>query len=334
MDDCAARLATYYPANVKTMGIAESAPDMLKEDARQESARAASGPGELPSPPGRRGSLKRIRLRQESCYPGFYYRMDCNRADDANRKCGYDRETNAWTLFKRKHVDLADKAVYYKSGANKVPERPRREAGAPQGARAFLLLPGASCAEHAKRAAESGLRHGRSRLRQPRDCCRTDILRFQRRLGLTPPPSSGRLQGLVPDGLGRVPGGKLKTDNRGACLRRVGACGWGIDADRPAVCRYAPNRAFGLTCEGARPSRRSARSDRRDAPPGPRAELEHRIAEYRTERGGEEYDARNRGFRRLILKKNPASRSVRRPWRASGAASWHPRISTASAGLS
>jgi adenylylsulfate reductase subunit A len=44
--------------------------------------------------------------------------MDFNKVDDENWKCFvnsiYDRKTKTWTVFKRKHVDLVDKAVSYK----------------------------------------------------------------------------------------------------------------------------------------------------------------------------------------------------------------------------
>ena len=58
--------------------------------------------------------MKHIEFRQESRYPGFYYRMDNNFVDEENWKSFvnsvYDKETQKWTCIKRAHVDLVDKS--------------------------------------------------------------------------------------------------------------------------------------------------------------------------------------------------------------------------------
>ena len=45
--------------------------------------------------------MKHIQFREESRYPGFYYRMDYNFVDEQNWKCfvnsTYDRKTQKWT---------------------------------------------------------------------------------------------------------------------------------------------------------------------------------------------------------------------------------------------
>ncbi|WP_419608458.1 hypothetical protein, partial [Thiolapillus sp.] len=62
--------------------------------------------------------MKHIQFREESRYPGFYYRMDKNFVDEENWKCFvnsvYDKETKKWTCFKRAHKDLVDKSKLFK----------------------------------------------------------------------------------------------------------------------------------------------------------------------------------------------------------------------------
>jgi adenylylsulfate reductase subunit A len=54
--------------------------------------------------------MKHIQFREETRYPGFYYRMDYNYIDDANWKCfvnsTYDRNTHKWSLKKVPYVQL------------------------------------------------------------------------------------------------------------------------------------------------------------------------------------------------------------------------------------
>jgi len=66
--------------------------------------------------------MKHIQFREESRYPGFYYRMDKNFVDEQNWKCFvnsvYDKTTKKWTVFKRAHVDLVDKSKLFKAGSH------------------------------------------------------------------------------------------------------------------------------------------------------------------------------------------------------------------------
>jgi len=54
--------------------------------------------------------MKHIQFREETRYPGFYYRMDHNYIDDENWKCfvnsTYDRNTKQWALKKVPYVQL------------------------------------------------------------------------------------------------------------------------------------------------------------------------------------------------------------------------------------
>ena len=122
MDEYVAGVATYYRTNAKMMEVAEHKLEMLKEDALKmrakdlhELLRAWENYHRILAA---EAHMKHIQFREESRYPGFYYRMDFNTVDDENWKCFvnsiYDRKTKTWNVFKRKHVDLVDKAVSFK----------------------------------------------------------------------------------------------------------------------------------------------------------------------------------------------------------------------------
>ncbi len=122
MDASVAGVATYYRTNAKMMGVAGEKLEMLMEDAlkmRAKDLHVVLGAWEnyhriLAA----EAHMMHIQSREECRYPGFYYRKDLNKVDDENWKCVvnsiYDRKTKTWTVFKRKHVDLIDKAVSYK----------------------------------------------------------------------------------------------------------------------------------------------------------------------------------------------------------------------------
>ncbi len=54
--------------------------------------------------------MKHIQFREETRYPGYYYRTDYNYIDDENWKCfvnsRYDRDTKKWALKKVPYVQL------------------------------------------------------------------------------------------------------------------------------------------------------------------------------------------------------------------------------------
>jgi adenylylsulfate reductase subunit A len=123
MDEYVAGVTTYYRTNAKMMEVAEAKLEMLKEDALRmrakdlhELLRAWENHHRILAA---EAHLKHIQFREESRYPGFYYRMDFNQVDDENWKCFvnsiYDKKSKTWTLFKRKHVDLVDKSISYRS---------------------------------------------------------------------------------------------------------------------------------------------------------------------------------------------------------------------------
>ncbi len=126
MDEYVAGVATYYTTNEKMLQVAQEKLDMLKEDAMKmrakdlhELLRAWENYHRILTA---EAHLQHILFRQESRYPGFYYRMDKNFVDEENWKCfvnsTYDKETKKWNCFKRKHYDLVDKSKLFKPAAH------------------------------------------------------------------------------------------------------------------------------------------------------------------------------------------------------------------------
>jgi adenylylsulfate reductase subunit A len=123
MDEYVAGCATYYNTNDRLLGVAEEKLAMLKEDAAKmrakdlhELLRAWENYHRILTA---EAHMKHIQFREESRYPGFYYRTDRNFVDEKNWHCFvnsiYDRKTKQWTCFKRRHVDLLDKSKLFKT---------------------------------------------------------------------------------------------------------------------------------------------------------------------------------------------------------------------------
>jgi adenylylsulfate reductase subunit A len=125
MDEYVAGVATYYNTNDKMLAVAEEKLEMLKEDAGKmrakdlhELLRAWENYHRILTA---EAHMKHIQFREESRYPGFYYRTDKNFVDEKNWHCFvnsvYDKTSHKWTCFKRKHVDLVDKSKLFKAAA-------------------------------------------------------------------------------------------------------------------------------------------------------------------------------------------------------------------------
>ena len=125
MDEYVAGVATYYNTNDVMLGVAEEKLEMLKEDAAKmrakdlhELLRAWENYHRILTA---EAHMKHIQFREESRYPGFYYRTDKNFVDEQNWHCfvnsTYDKTTRKWTCFKRRHVDLVDKTKLFKKAA-------------------------------------------------------------------------------------------------------------------------------------------------------------------------------------------------------------------------
>ncbi len=117
MDEYCAGVATWYQTNAKMLDVCEQKLEMLKEDSLKmrakdlhELLRAWENYHRIITA---EAHMKHIQFREESRYPGFYYRMDFNFVDEENWKCfvnsTYDRKSKAWTCKKVPHVDLVAK---------------------------------------------------------------------------------------------------------------------------------------------------------------------------------------------------------------------------------
>jgi adenylylsulfate reductase subunit A len=122
MDEYVAGVSTYYTTNGQMLNLAEQKLEMLKEDAQKmrakdlhELLRAWENYHRILTA---EAHMKHIQFRQESRYPGFYYRADKNFIDEENWHCFvnsiYDKTTRSWTCFKRAHVDLVDKSKLFR----------------------------------------------------------------------------------------------------------------------------------------------------------------------------------------------------------------------------
>ena len=114
MDEYVGGIATWYQTNAKMMEIAEKKLEMLKEDSLKmrakdlhELLRAWENYHRILAA---EAHMRHIKFREESRYPGYYYRTDFLDVDDENWKCfvnsKYDRKTKEWTFRKAEYVQL------------------------------------------------------------------------------------------------------------------------------------------------------------------------------------------------------------------------------------
>ena len=117
MDEYVAGVTNYYTTNGKLLEIGLEHVELLKEDSANlrakdlhELLRAWENYHRLRTA---EVHLRHILFREETRYPGFFYRADFPGLDEENWKCfvnsKLDPETGEWTLFKREHVDLIEK---------------------------------------------------------------------------------------------------------------------------------------------------------------------------------------------------------------------------------
>ena len=117
MDEYVAGVATYYQTNGVMLNEGLKYLAMLKEDSKNmrakdlhELMRAWENYHRLWAG---EAHLRHILFREESRYPGFYYRADYLDIDDENWKCfvnsKFNRETGEWEMRKVPHIDLVEK---------------------------------------------------------------------------------------------------------------------------------------------------------------------------------------------------------------------------------
>jgi len=140
-----------------------------------------------------------------------------------------------------------------------------------------------------------------------------DVLRLKRRLGLT--STEFIRQFTVPfqmDGDG-LPGIKLKTDDNGTCLQLAGDAGCGVYSDRPTVCRYYPLALLTLREKDSAIAEERYSLVKEEHCQGHAEARVLSITDYRAEQNCDEFDAHNREWYQLVLKKKSAGPAVGRP---------------------
>jgi len=114
MDEYVAGIATMYQTNAKMLEIAEKKLVMIREDSLKmrakdlhELLRAWENYHRILAA---EAHMRHIQFREESRYPGYYYRADFLRIDDENWKCftnsTYNRDTGEWKLKKVQYTQL------------------------------------------------------------------------------------------------------------------------------------------------------------------------------------------------------------------------------------
>ncbi|MFN3076894.1 MAG: adenylyl-sulfate reductase subunit alpha, partial [Alphaproteobacteria bacterium] len=117
MDEYVAGVSTYYNTNAKLLEIGLKHLVWLKEDSANlrakdlhELLRAWENYHRLRAA---EAHLRHIMFREETRYPGFFYRADFPKMDDANWKVFVNSkmnpDTGEWTLRKVPHVDMVEK---------------------------------------------------------------------------------------------------------------------------------------------------------------------------------------------------------------------------------
>ena len=117
MDEYVAGCSTYYQTNGKLLTMGLHFLTMLKEDSKKmrakdlhELMRAWENYHRIITA---ETHLRHIMFREETRYPGFYYRTDFPKLDPQNWQCfvnsKMDPATHEWTMIKRPHVDLVEK---------------------------------------------------------------------------------------------------------------------------------------------------------------------------------------------------------------------------------
>ncbi|MDI6791574.1 MAG: adenylyl-sulfate reductase subunit alpha [bacterium] len=113
-DEYGGGCATQYVTNKKMLETAMKLLEMAREDSEKMAAgdlhelmRAWENYHRIWTV---ESHLRHILFREESRYPGFYYRADFNLVDEENWKCfvnsKYDPETKEWSVFKKEYKQL------------------------------------------------------------------------------------------------------------------------------------------------------------------------------------------------------------------------------------
>jgi Fe-S-cluster containining protein len=140
-----------------------------------------------------------------------------------------------------------------------------------------------------------------------------DVIRLKRRLGMTSTDFLAKNTVPFQMDMDGTPGIKLRTDDSGTCLQLNGDAGCGVYEDRPTVCRYYPLGLLSLREKGSSEATEQFSLVKEEHCRGHLEDRTLAIDEYRGEQEIAKYDAMNRDWYRLILKKKSAGPTVGRP---------------------
>ncbi|MCF7985500.1 MAG: YkgJ family cysteine cluster protein [Thiohalocapsa sp.] len=140
-----------------------------------------------------------------------------------------------------------------------------------------------------------------------------DVIRLKRRLGMTSTDFLAKYTVPFQMDMDGTPGIKLRTDDSGTCLQLNGDAGCGVYEDRPTVCRYYPLGLLSLREKGSPEATEQFSLVKEEHCRGHLEDRTLAIGEYRGEQEIAGYDAMNRDWYRLILKKKSAGPTVGRP---------------------
>jgi len=152
-------------------------------------------------------------------------------------------------------------------------------------------------------------------------CCRNiditllpyDIARLKRRAGLTSSEWVARYTVPFPMDAHEMPGLKMATKPGTTECAFLRADGCSVYADRPSACRYYALGSMGVKPAGGAAVEevyfvvKEAHCKGHDEP------RETTVADYRREQGLEQYDAMNRPWRDIVLKKRSSGPTVGKP---------------------
>lgn len=140
-----------------------------------------------------------------------------------------------------------------------------------------------------------------------------DVLRLKRRLGLTAREFIDQYtRDCTLDGQG-MPGLKLATREGGTACTFLRPEGCSMYGDRPSACRYYALGAMAMRRKDAPTDESSYFLVKEEHCLGHYEDKEQTVREYLQEQGLDEYEAVNREWQRIILKKRSAGPAIGRP---------------------
>ena len=140
-----------------------------------------------------------------------------------------------------------------------------------------------------------------------------DILRLKKRLGISSRDFIDNFtRDFQMDGHG-MPGLKLATKDESPACVFLRPEGCGVYADRPSACRYYALGLLSMRKKDSPTDEDSYFVVKEDHCLGHQEEKTQTVREYRKEQGLEDYDALNREWRQIVLKKRSSGPTIGKP---------------------